>query len=67
MIRQGRLVRRAIAQQRPRVSIIGVRGLPNYHSNEIAVEAARLGSGGPYKKGYSHGISTQKERAGQQL
>ncbi len=32
---------RAVAQRRPRVSKLGLKGLSDYHSNEIAVEAAR--------------------------
>ncbi len=32
---------RAAAQRRPRVSKLGLKGLSDYHSNEIAVEAAR--------------------------
>jgi hypothetical protein len=58
---------RAEAQWRPRVSKLRVKGLPDYHSNEIAAEAARWGANLPNKKGYSHGMSTQKERLGKQL
>ncbi len=58
---------RAIAQQRPRFSKLGFKELSDCHSNEIAVEAARWGASGPNKMGYSHGIFTQKERAGQQV
>jgi hypothetical protein len=58
---------KVVAQQRPRVSKLGFKGLSDYHSNETVVEAARQGASEPNKKGYAHGISTQKERAGQQL
>ncbi len=34
---------RAIAQRRPRVSKLGLKGLSDYHSNDTAVEAARWG------------------------
>jgi hypothetical protein len=37
-----------------------LKGLSDYHSDETAVEAARRGSCGPNKKGYSHKTSTQK-------
>jgi hypothetical protein len=57
---------KAVAQQRSRVSKLGLKGLSNYYSNEIAVEATRRGTVGRIK-GYFHGISTQIERAGQQL
>jgi hypothetical protein len=50
MIRQGRLVRRAEAQQRPRVSKLRAKGLYNYHSSETEVEAARQGASGPNKR-----------------
>ncbi len=53
---------RAVAQWRPRASKLGLKGLSDYHSNKIAVEAARWGASGPNKKGYSSRISTQKER-----
>ncbi len=56
----------ALAQRRPRVSKLWFKGLSDYYSSEIAVEAARQETSGPKKKGYSHEISTQ-ERAGQQL
>jgi hypothetical protein len=52
---------RAVAQRRPRVSKLGLKGLSDYHYNETAVEAARRGTIGLDEKGYSHGISTQKE------
>jgi hypothetical protein len=59
---------RAVAQWKPRDSELGLKGLSDYHSKEIAVEAARWGgSVGQIKKGYSHGISTQRERVGEQL
>jgi hypothetical protein len=47
MIRRGGWSRRAIAQQRLRVSKLGLKGPSDYHSNEIAVEAARWGANGP--------------------
>jgi hypothetical protein len=45
MISQRRLVQycRAVAQRRPRVSKLGLTGPSDYHSNEVAVEAARRG------------------------
>jgi hypothetical protein len=58
---------RAVAQQRPRVSNLGLKRLSYYYSNEVAAEAARQEASGPNKKGYSHEVSTQRERAGQQL
>jgi hypothetical protein len=58
---------RAVTQQRPRVSKLGLKVLSTYHSNEIAVEAARQGASRPNKKGYSHETSTLKRSAGQQL
>ncbi len=36
----------AVDQQRPRVSKLGLEGLPYYYSNEIALEAARQGTRG---------------------
>jgi hypothetical protein len=47
MIRWGGRSGRAAAQQRPRVSKLGLKGLSDYHSNEIAVEAARQEARGP--------------------
>jgi hypothetical protein len=47
MIGQGRLVCRAVAQRRPRVSKLGLKGPSDYHSSDIAVEAARPGSRRP--------------------
>jgi hypothetical protein len=41
-------------------------GLFDYNSNEIGVKAARREASGLNKKSYSHRISTQKERVGQQ-
>ncbi len=35
---------RAVAQRRPRVSKLGLKEPSDYHSNEIAVEAARRGA-----------------------
>jgi hypothetical protein len=50
MIRRGRLSGRAAAQWRPRVSKLELKGLCNYYSNEIAVEAARWGASGLNKR-----------------
>ncbi len=33
-----------VAQQRPRVSKLGLKGLSDYYSNEIALKAARQGA-----------------------
>jgi hypothetical protein len=53
---------RARAQQWPRFSKLGLKGLSDYISNEIAVEASRWEASG-LKKGYSQEISTVlKER-----
>jgi hypothetical protein len=41
---------RAVAQRRPRVSKLGLKGLSNYYSNEIAVRAARGGASRPNKR-----------------
>ncbi len=41
---------RAVAQRRPRVSKLGLKGLSDYHSNETAVEAARRGASGLNKR-----------------
>jgi hypothetical protein len=49
-IRRGHWSGRAVAQQRPRVPNLGLKGLSNYHSNETAVEAARRGASGPGKR-----------------
>jgi hypothetical protein len=38
---------RAAAQRRPKVSKLGLRGLSDYHSKEITVEAVRWGASGP--------------------
>jgi hypothetical protein len=67
IIRGGGWSGRAVAQQRQRVIKLGLMGLSDYHSNEIAVESARRGARGPYNKGYYHRTYTKKERAGQQL
>ncbi len=47
MIRQGGWSCRAAAQRRPRVSKLGLKGLSDYHSNEIAVKTARQEARGP--------------------
>jgi hypothetical protein len=57
---------RVIAQRRPRVLKLGLKGLFDYLSNKMAVKAARCDAGGPNKRA----ILTKhllKERAGQQL
>jgi hypothetical protein len=41
---------RAIAQRRPRVSKLGLKGLCDYHSSETAVKAARWEASGPTKR-----------------
>ncbi len=35
---------RGVAQQRPRISKLGLKGPYDYHSNEIVVKAARQGA-----------------------
>jgi hypothetical protein len=57
---------RAVAQLRPRVSKLELKGLSDYHSNETAVEAARWEASGLNKGLLSQNIYS-KERAGQQL
>jgi hypothetical protein len=46
----GGLSGRAKVQQRPRVSNLRLKGLSDYHSNGIAVEAARQEATGPNKR-----------------
>jgi hypothetical protein len=41
---------RAIAQWKPIVSKLGFKGLSDYHSNEMAVKAARQEASGPNKR-----------------
>jgi hypothetical protein len=41
---------RAVAQQRPRVSKLGLKGASDYYSNEIALQAARLEASGLNKR-----------------
>ncbi len=41
---------RAVAQQMPRVSKLGLKQLSDYFSNETGVEVARQEAGGPNKK-----------------
>jgi hypothetical protein len=41
MIRRRSWSGRALAQRRPRVSKLGLKGLSDYHSDEIAVEPVR--------------------------
>jgi hypothetical protein len=48
---------RAVAQRRPRISKLGLKRLTNYHSNEIAVEAAS----GPIKGLLSQNIYSKGE------
>ncbi len=50
MIRWGGWSGRAIDQQRPRISKLGLKGLSYYHSNEKAVEAARQEASGLNKR-----------------
>ncbi len=57
---------RAVAQRRPRVSNLGLKGLSDYHSNETAVEAAGREARGPNKGLISQNIFSE-ERAGQQV
>jgi hypothetical protein len=66
MIRRGGWSGRAIAQRRPSVSKLELKGLFDYHSNEIAVKAARREAGGLNKGLLSRNIYS-KERAGQQI
>jgi hypothetical protein len=61
MIRGGGWFGKAIAQRRPRVSKLGLKGLSNYHSNEIAVETARWGASGPNKKGWTTALSLTEQ------
>ncbi len=42
---------RALTQRRPRVSKLGLKGLPDYYYNEIAVKAARGEASGANIKG----------------
>jgi hypothetical protein len=51
----------------PRLTKIGLKGLSNYYSYEIAVKAARREASEVNKKGYSQGNIYSKERARQQL
>ncbi len=57
---------RAVAQQRPRVSKLGLKGLSSYHPNETGVEAARWEASWLNKGLLSQNIYS-KERAGQYL
>jgi hypothetical protein len=41
---------RAVAQRRPRVSKLGLKGLSDYYSNKLAVEAAGRGASGLKKR-----------------
>jgi hypothetical protein len=52
---------RAIAQRRPRVSKLGLKGLSDYHSNETALEAARQGASEPNKGLLSWHVSQKGE------
>jgi hypothetical protein len=65
MIRRGRLFGRAVAQRRPRVSKLGLKGPFDYYSNEMAVEAARRGASGLSQRATLMKYLL-KERAGQQ-
>ncbi len=55
---------RAVAQRRPRVSKLGLKKPSDYHSNEIAVEAARRGGRDAKLKGFSHREPTQRKPPG---
>ncbi len=57
---------RAVPQRKPRVSKLGFKGPSDYHSTEIAVEAARWGARGLSYKDTLTG-NLLKGRAGQQL
>jgi hypothetical protein len=50
MIRGGCWSGRAVARRRPRVKKLGLKGLSDYHSNKMAVKAARWGATGPNKR-----------------
>jgi hypothetical protein len=63
MIRGGGWSGRAVTQQRPRVSKLGIKGLSDYHSNEIAVKAARQEANEPNEKGYLHGIKIELDNS----
>ncbi len=52
---------RAVAQRRPSVSKLVLKELSDYHSNEIAVEAARWGASGAIKGLLSQNIHSKKE------
>jgi hypothetical protein len=52
---------RAIAQRRPRVSKLRLKGLSNYHSNDTAVEAARRGASGLNKRATLTTFTQKKE------
>jgi hypothetical protein len=41
---------RAVAQRRPQVSKLGLKGLSDFYSSEIAVKAARWEASGPDKR-----------------
>jgi hypothetical protein len=50
MIRRGGWLVRAIAQLRPRVSKLGLKGLSDYYISEIPVEAVRWEASGLNKR-----------------
>jgi hypothetical protein len=50
IVRGGGWSGRAVAQWKPRVSKLGFKGLSDYHSNEMAVEAARREASGLNKR-----------------
>jgi hypothetical protein len=57
---------RVIAEQKPKVSKLGLKGLSDYHSNETTVEPTRRVASGLIK-GLLSWKFYSKERAGQQL
>jgi hypothetical protein len=46
---------------RPRVSKLGLKGLSDYHSNEMAVEAARRKASGPNGRAILTNIYSKEE------
>jgi hypothetical protein len=67
MIRWRSLVQKGHSSAEAKSSKLGLKELSDYYFSEIAVEAARREASGLNKNGYSHRISTQRERVGQQL
>ncbi len=58
---------RDVAQRRPRVSKLGLKGLASYNSSEMTVREARWGGTVGRTKGLLSQNIYSKERAGQQL